>query len=154
MLLAINIFESIIIQKFNRETRTLWIGGHYEQRWNATWGTWKTSMLSSRRRTFKRQYWGVEKIGIKWAIFLWWLWTRSKQLWKSLRPTKAIVPIYEEDRAFFCGVITPAIKYLNQCHSGERQNPGKQPGCRIRHSGPDTWRTWPARQVFPISSTV
>jgi hypothetical protein len=26
--------------------------------------------------------------------------------------------------------ITPAIKYLDQRHSGERQNPGKQPGCR------------------------
>jgi hypothetical protein len=34
-------------------------------------------------------------------------------------------------------IITPAIKYLNQCHSGERQNPGKQPGCRIRHPGLD-----------------
>jgi hypothetical protein len=28
--------------------------------------------------------------------------------------------------------ITPAIKYLNKCHSGEGQNPGKQPGCRIK----------------------
>ena len=49
--------------------------------------------------------------------------------------------------------ITPGIKDLNQCHSGECQNPGKQPGCRIK-SGMTSVPYFIARLILPKWASV
>ena len=55
----------------------------------------------------------------------------SYNAWTILNRSRGIIG-YRKDVSRPSVHFTPAIKYLNQCHSGERQNPGKQPGCRIK----------------------